>query len=70
MAVDSQKRHYGAFTNCTNVQSAAKKLSKSEDRELVDDAAIAFIKCFIKRYFDSPEDTATQKQPLPWLHLR
>ena len=47
-----------SFTNCSNVQSAAKKLIKSDNRELVDDAAIAFVKCFVKRYFDSPEDTA------------
>lgn len=61
MAVDSQRTHYRTFTNCTNVQSAAKKLSKIEDRELADDAAIAFIKCFVKRYFDSPEDTASTR---------
>ena len=48
-----------SFTNCSNVQSATKRLIKSEDRELVDDAAIAFVKCFVKRYFDSKEDTAS-----------
>lgn len=49
------------YTDCKTPQAAAKKLKGLDNREITDEAALAFTSCFLKHFFSTNEENASRR---------